>query len=60
MSVVDSMVVDMSKEQIDKDLSLFDVTVVGSRMTEEGYELVLEGDEEELSDLIEFWSFYLV
>lgn len=59
MNVI-SLVIDMSKDRIERDLRLFEVTVVGGRMTEEGHELVIEGEEEELSDLVEFWEFYLV
>lgn len=54
----ESVVVSKPKEQIESDLSRFgpNVKVVGSRMTEDGYELLLDGPSGEVADLIWFWG----
>lgn len=56
--VLDARVINREKSQIEDDLSVYAPTtlVVGSRMTEDGYELVLEGPEDEIDEVFFFWS----
>ncbi len=58
ITTVESVVVAKSKTQIEADLTAFGqgVTVVGSRMTEDGYELVLEGSLVKITELIYLWN----
>jgi hypothetical protein len=55
---IESVIVNRPKEQIEQDLPRFGPTVqvVGWRMTEDGYELLLEGPSGEVADLIWFWG----
>jgi hypothetical protein len=58
MFTIESVVVHLSKQQIEFDLSGYDVRVIGSRMLETGYELVLEGEESEIAELLcEEWQY---
>lgn len=56
--VLDARIVNREKSQIEEDLSTYAPTtkVVGSRMTEEGWELVFEGPENEIDEVFYFWS----
>jgi len=58
MKSLESFEVYLPKHEIEADLDAFgpNVSVVGSRMTEDGYELVLEGDAEEINALIGVWT----
>lgn len=58
MKITDAVDVERSKQQIESDLSLLapSVQVVASRMTEDGYTLVLEGEPNELASIIHFWG----
>lgn len=56
MITIESVVVHLPKATIDSDLSMFNVRVVGSQMLEDGYELLIEGDESELGELVYFWD----
>lgn len=49
---------DRTREQIEDDLKHLgpSVLVVGSRITEDGYELVLEGSTFQIQDLIYLWG----
>jgi hypothetical protein len=53
-----SILVMKAKCEIEKDLEAIapNLSVVGSRITEDGYELVLEGPKNELEDILYFWE----
>jgi len=55
---VDSVVIFKKRSLIEKDLSLVapKVSVVGSRILEDGWELVLEGPANQVEDIIYFWG----
>ena len=57
-TTLESVIVALPKHLIEFDLEQFgqDVVVVASRMTEDGYELVLEGDAGQVADLIYLWG----
>lgn len=58
ITTVESVVVSKNKSEIETDLELFGqgVSVVGSRFTEDGYELVLEGSLVKVTELIYLWN----
>ena len=57
-TILDSLVVSLPKETIEKDLNAIapDMVIVGSRITEDGYELVLEGPKDQFDELTIFWT----
>lgn len=55
---IESVSVNRAKEEIEEDLSIYAplVKVVGSRMLEDGYELVLEGPGNQVDEIITHWT----
>lgn len=53
----ESVIVSLPKEEINLDLASISpcVEVVGSRLIEEGWELILEGPSNQIDELITFW-----
>jgi hypothetical protein len=58
MNTIEYVFVSKAKHLIERDMSNIapSVRVVGSRTTEDGYDLLLEGDVNNIADLIYFWS----
>lgn len=56
MTILESAIVSRPKHTIEFDVAGYDVVVVASRLTEEGYELILEGEAEEVYALLVEWG----
>lgn len=57
MQPMEAVVVKRTQEEINFDLDGYEsISIFASRMTEEGYELILEGDQGEMNELIIEWT----
>lgn len=56
MLILESAIVSRPKPAIEFDVAGYDVIVVASRLCEEGIELILEGEEEEVYALLNEWG----
>ena len=54
----ESVIIDKPKEKIEQELTRFgpQVEVVGWRITDYGYEIIIEGPSNQVADLIWFWG----
>lgn len=55
-STTEFVAVKRSQQGINFDLQGYDVQVVGSRMTEDGWELIVEGTGSEVDALVLYWQ----